>query len=81
MIPTLPCTRAAGPRWTEALQHVQLYVSTDTFTLLRRTAWKYGAMLTVLSTVVVTIPAWTSSGSYGYAFPQTPKEHSFQPIV
>ena len=81
MSPTLPDTRAAGPRWSEALQPVQHCLSTDACTLPRRTSWERGALPTVLLTVVlITIPAWTSFGSDGYAFPQTPKEQSFQPF-
>ena len=80
MSPTLPHTRAAGPRWSEAFQHVQHCLRTVAFTLPRRTSWERGALLTMLCTVVlITIPARTSFGSDGYAFPQTPKEQSFQP--
>ena len=80
MSPTLPDTRAAGPRWSEDLQPVQHCLSTDAFTLPCRTSWERGALLTVLLTVVlITIPAWTSFGSDVYARPQTPKEQSFQP--
>ncbi len=77
-----PCPRACGlgPRCSEALQHVQHCLRTATFTLDIRTAWKHCAWLTVLCAVVIAIPALMHcSGSYGYAFPQTPKEQSFQP--
>ena len=80
MSPTLPYTRAAGPRWSEALQPVQHQLSTDALTLPHRTSWERVALLTVLLTVVlITIPTWTSFGSDGSAFPQTPKQQSFQP--
>ena len=82
MSPTLPYTRAAGPRWSEALQPVQHCLRTDACTLPRRTSWERGALLTVLATVVTATPVlMLTSGSYGYAFPQTPKEQSFQPVL
>ena len=80
MPPCLPETRANGPGWSRSLQHVQHCRSTATLTLPHRTSWERGALLTVLLTVVlITIPTVTSLRSYGYAFPQTSKEQSFQP--
>jgi hypothetical protein len=80
MSPTLPETRAAGPRWSEDLQPVQHCLSTDAFTLPRRTAWGSSALLTVLLTVVlIAIATWTRVWSDGSAFPQTPIPQSFQP--
>ena len=78
-----PCSRAHGPGpcGSEALPPVQPHRCTATLTLTRRTSWERGALLTVLATVVTAIPVLMHcSGSYGYAFPQTPKEQSFQPL-
>ena len=78
-----PCPRARGPGpcCSEALQPVQHHLRAAAFTLDRRTPGKQCAWLTVLATVVTAIPVLMRhcSGSYGYAFPQTPKDPSFQP--